>query len=83
MRSHKPGTELKNLLSKFNIYSNDCECDDHALLMDTMGTEWCLKNIDTITGWLLREAEKRGVILNKLAKLFAKYIVKEAIKRAK
>lgn len=76
---NKPGTKLKNILKKFGIESMSCECDEHADLMDEMGVEWCRENEDIIVGWLLREAKKRGVILNNLAKLMAKYIVRKAL----
>lgn len=77
------GTELKNLLAKwpFNIVATpNCSCNARAAEMNRKGIDWCESNIDTITGWLKEEAEKRGLLFIDFA---AKLLVKKAIKNAK
>ena len=57
-----PGTELKKLLSRIGIKPKaGCKCLARAVEMDIRGCEWCESNIDTIVGWLLEEATKRGL----------------------
>ncbi len=74
------GTELKKILSWFNINSSpNCSCNRKAKYMNDKGVEWCKNNIDTIVAWLKEEAEKRHLPFFAYA---AKKIIKIAIYRA-
>ncbi len=56
-----PGTELKRLLTKVGFATGaGCQCDAHVDEMNRQGVDWCEANIDTIVGWLKKEAEKQG-----------------------
>lgn len=75
-----PGTELKKLLAKFWIKDNgDCECHDHAVIMDYWGCEKCRSKIDVIVSWMKNAAKKRKLLFSKS---MAKLLVKRAIRRA-
>lgn len=74
---HGPGSELKQLLTKFGIHSKaNCSCNKRATYMDQMGNDWVEKNIDTVVGWLEEEAKKRRLPFLKTA---GKILVKKAI----
>lgn len=47
--------------------------------MDRNGTAWCRENIDTITGWMRAEAEKRGAVFIESQ---ARWLIELAIKLA-
>jgi hypothetical protein len=79
--SHGPGTELKKLLKLFGIFSKGgCDCAKHAMVMDQMGPGRCLEKIDTIIGWLEKEAKARHLPFVRAA---AMVLVKRAISNAK
>jgi hypothetical protein len=55
-----PGTILSKMLAKVGIKSTpNCSCRRRAMEMNNRGPDWCAENIDTITGWLREESEKR------------------------
>ena len=76
-----PGTELANLLNMIGINSKEkgCQCKSHARRMDREGPQWCRDNIETILGWLQKEAKKRKL---PFVKQVAKQVVLLAIRRA-
>jgi hypothetical protein len=81
-----PGTELKALLGKIGIVSSPtCSCNARARTMDEMEAKepgWCLKNIDTIVGWLGEEAAKRKLPFSSTAaNLLVRYAVRRALKK--
>jgi len=56
------GTELKKLLSWFNINSSPtCSCNLKAKAMNDNGTQWCKDNKELILSWLREEAIKRNL----------------------
>jgi hypothetical protein len=72
------GAELKKLLSLIGITSSEnCSCNRHAAEMDERGPEWCEENMETILGWLKKEADRRNLPFVKVA---AKLMVKRAIR---
>jgi peroxiredoxin/predicted Fe-S protein YdhL (DUF1289 family) len=76
-----PGTELKKLLAKWGIaVTPDCPCSAYAALMDQNGCAWCEQNLDTITGWMREESERRGVIF---IEPIARFLAKRAIAKAR
>lgn len=78
-----PGTELKALLGGWPLRfkpSKDCKCKDRAARMDRLGIEWCEQNIETISGWLREEANKRHI---PYSELMGKALIKKAIRRAR
>jgi hypothetical protein len=79
-KSSGPGTELKLLLSRFNLRQfKSCGCNKHIVEMNTRGVDWCSENLETIVGWLRTEATKQGIIFFDLP---ARVAVKLAIKNA-
>lgn len=55
-----PGTILSKMLAKIGIKSTpNCSCRRRAMEMNRRGPDWCAENIETITGWLREESEKR------------------------
>lgn len=74
------GTQLKKMLSTMGIESTiNCSCRTRAIVMNSMGPQWCKDNRDTIVGWLKEEATKRKLPFVK----FAGYkLIDWAIKRA-
>lgn len=74
------GTELKKLLSWFNIKATpNCTCNQKAKTMNDNGIEWCKHNKDLIISWLKEEAIKRNLPFFTYA---AKKILNVAIARA-
>jgi hypothetical protein len=64
-----PGTQLKNLLAKYNITpSPSCDCNAKALQMDKWGIAGCKANRETIIGWL-REGAPRWNWTEHIAKI--------------
>src|SRR5882762_10411810 len=56
---HGAGTELKKLLTKLRLQpAADCECTQHITEMNQRGVSWCEQNINTIIGWLRKEAQR-------------------------
>lgn len=76
-----PGTELKKLLAWFAVESDSCQCESHATQMDAWGPDGCRERMDTIVGWLLEEAERRGWPSGVASRLAARTIVERAIRR--
>lgn len=75
-----PGTELKKLLSYFNIKSSEnCSCAKKAKIMNREGTDWCRNNKSIIISWLEQEANKRKLPFFKIA---ASKLIDLAISRA-
>jgi hypothetical protein len=75
-----PGTELKKILSWFNITATEnCSCNKRAKYMNDMGAEWCRNNQDLICSWLKEEASNRKL---PFLPYLAKKAVLLAIKRA-
>ena len=56
-----PGAMLKRLLGFFlGIHASpSCSCNRRAAQMDHHGPWWCLRNGETIVGWLRQEADRR------------------------
>lgn len=76
-----PGNELKKMLAWFARPSESCNCDTRADTMNDWGVEGCLQNIETITDWLLEEAEARGLPHGRFTRTIAKSLVTTAIRR--
>lgn len=58
-----PGTELKKLISwvVWDTKKANCKiCKTHEQRMNNWGPDTCLKNIQTIIGWLRESAKKKG-----------------------
>jgi hypothetical protein len=49
--------------------------------MNDWGVEGCSRNIDTITDWLLEEAEARGMPHGRFTRVVAKSLVQTAIRK--
>lgn len=76
-----PGTILHEMLSYIGIKSApNCGCKSHAISMNQKGNDWCEHNIDTIVGWMRREAEKRKL---PFVENVAKLLVRRAINRSR
>jgi hypothetical protein len=74
------GTELKKILSWFNINSSpNCSCNLKAKMMNDNGIEWCKYNKDLIISWLKEESLKRNLPFFTYA---AKKILNIAISKA-
>ena len=75
------GTELKSLLSMFNIQASpNCSCLKRAKIMNENGVDWCENNQDIILDWLKEEALKRKLPFFRYA---AKKMLHLAISRTK
>ena len=75
------GTELKSLLSMFNIQSSpNCSCLKRAKIMNDNGLDWCENNQNIILDWLKEEALKRKLPFFRYA---AKKMLHLAIYRTK
>ena len=76
-----PGTELKQLLSWFNIRvkENGCGCKSMQKKMDRGGPQWCREHKEEILAHLEKEAKKRKLPFIRLA---AGKLVDLAIRRA-
>jgi hypothetical protein len=74
------GTELKKILSWFNINASPtCSCNLKAKTMNENGIEWCKYNKELILSWLKEEAVKRNFPFSTYA---AKKILNIAIYKA-
>jgi hypothetical protein len=84
-----PGDHLHRLIARFTGQKEnaDCACKSRIAEMNANGVEWCEANIPTIVGWLMEEAEKRGLLKSKIKKWaapkVAKLLIKWAIRKAK
>ncbi|MDA8744807.1 hypothetical protein N9N28_09260 [Rubripirellula amarantea] len=76
-----PGNELKKMLAWFAKPSESCNCESRVETMNDWGVEGCLRNIDTITDWLLEEAEARGMPHGRFTRVVAKSLVQTAIRK--
>ncbi len=53
-------------------------------MMNDLGPDWCLENIETVTDWMEEAAAKKGLpFVRKLAKVLIRRAVKNARCRAK
>ena len=76
-----PGTQLKRLLRRIGITSTpNCSCNKRSKIMDEQGCDWCVANIDAISGWLAEEARKRKLPYVHAA---GKMLIRLAIRRAR
>lgn len=76
-----PGTELKRLLNWFGIVDKSgCQCNDHARRMDYWGPDKCQERLDTIVGWLEKEAKERRLPFSRVA---GRVLVRWAIRKAR
>jgi len=72
------GSRLSAMLKRIGIEpSSGCKCKSIASEMDMNGPEWCLENIDRITGVMRDEAEQRGLPFSNLV---ARALVKHAVR---
>jgi hypothetical protein len=56
------GCILSRLLKRFGLeYTPGCQCENRANKMDGNGPAWCRENFDMIVGWMMEEADKRGL----------------------
>ena len=76
-----PGTELKQLLSWFNINAKEggCGCKSMQKKMDRGGPQWCRDHKEEILAHLEKEAKKRGLPFIRIA---AEKLVNLAIRKA-
>lgn len=85
IHTHKVGTEIKKLLSKFGIKADSgCSCNDRAKHIDYMEQRepgWSEKNIDQIIDWMETEAKKRRILV--FTRTAARLLIKLAIRNAK
>ncbi len=73
-----PGTRLKKRLSWFASGEHKCDCENHAKMMDMMGTHGCRQNMELIVGWLEEESKRRGLIFSRfIAKTFVAAAINE------
>jgi hypothetical protein len=78
-----PGTELKALIGGWPFYitpTKGCRCNERAVQMDRLGADWCEKNIDVVSGWLRKEANRRRL---PYPEPIGKALIRKAIKRAR
>ena len=55
------GTELKKILLSIGITDlPGCSCNATMAKMNAEGPEWCEKNIELISSYMAKEADKRG-----------------------
>lgn len=72
------GSRLAETLRSIGIEANEgCACKSMAAKMDTNGPEWCLENIEEITGVMRVEAERRGLPFSNLV---ARALVRRAVR---
>lgn len=75
------GTALKSILARLRIRpAAGCGCEDHAMMMDFRGCDWCEKNIDVVVGWLQEGAGKFGL---PAPTPIARMLVQHAIRKAR
>lgn len=60
-----PGTRLQKRLAWFVFNDVKCDCENHAKMMDMMGTYGCRQNMETILRWLEVSSKKQGLIFLK------------------
>ncbi|QDT10741.1 hypothetical protein [Planctomycetes bacterium K23_9] len=76
-----PGNELKKMIAWFAKSSESCNCETRVDTMNDWGAEGCRRNIDTITEWLLEEAQARGLPHGRFTATIARSLVKTAIRK--
>lgn len=75
------GSALKSILARLRIRpAAGCGCEDHAMMMDFRGCDWCEQNLDTVVGWLQDGARKFGL---PAPAPVARMLVKHAIRKAR
>lgn len=81
--SGRVGDELKALLASWSITATeDCQCEAHVKELNAWGIEACREHRETIVGWLVEEATKRGWAAQVAAKAASGWLVDESIRRA-
>jgi hypothetical protein len=74
------GTAMKGMLKRIGITSSPtCRCNARARDMDAKGLQWVRDNIETVSGWLKEEADKRKLPYVDLA---GKTLIRLAIRTA-
>ncbi|TWU39315.1 hypothetical protein [Novipirellula artificiosorum] len=76
-----PGTELKRMLAWFAQPNDSCQCETRAETMNDWSADGCRDNLDTIVGWLMEEAELRGLPHGSITRTAAKTLVSTAIRK--
>lgn len=76
-----PGSELKRMLSWFAQPEEGCNCETHAETMNQWGADDCRRHLDEIVGWLIEEAEARGLPHGRFTQKIARNLVVTAISR--
>jgi hypothetical protein len=56
-----------------------CGCNSRMQEMNAKGPWWCLRNIGTITGWLLEEGDKRKMLDERLKRMSAPWACRAMI----
>lgn len=81
-----PGTELTKLLSWF-VHDSQCSnCADKAKIMDEKGPDWVEQEIETVTRWVVDNAQRQWVsrlIPESITSAAAKLLILEACKRSR
>ncbi len=83
-----PGTELilllaSPMLKRLGIkVTTGCKCLRHARMMNEQGPDWCVKNIEVVTGWLKDEYNHQRIRIPFL-KSVTVIMIRTAIKRAR
>ncbi len=81
-----PGTELKTLLSWF-VHDGQCSnCADKAAIMDEKGPDWVEQEIETVTRWVVDNAQRLWVsrlIPESITAMAAKQMILEACRRSR
>ena len=74
------GTAMKGMLARIGITSTPtCRCNARAREMDAQGLQWWRENVETISGWLKEEADRRKLPYVELA---GKTLIRLAIRQA-
>lgn len=83
-RACGPGCHLSRLLAKFWIKDKKgCGCKQHAAVMDQWGPEVCKERMDTILGWIEKEAKDRHLpFVRKAAEILVRMAIRNAIREA-
>ncbi len=61
LAQHGTGSHLHKLIEKLTGEDIElgCNCIGHITEMNQQGPQWCRKNTDEITGWMLKEIDRR------------------------
>jgi hypothetical protein len=76
-----PGNYLASAITFFfgESAKPSCGCKSRLYEMNAKGPWWCLRNINTITGWLMEEGEKRKMLDSRLKRLAAPWACRAMI----